>query len=239
MALYPLSRGLRAVFVCNILSSTLWFCCLGRFLLLLPLVGRRFLPAAIADFFHIVAVLPLVTFFVVNLMGRENHKSSDFWGLFNAARMVWICYGVIYPHPKIAKHTSYLTLILTWCILNLIDSTYYAFKVKTHSSPMWLFRLHHLHFFITAPVAIVSEMILIFLSGTYEKHHVYELFLDGCLIAYLPIAFFAFKHLLARKKDKYDDYLEKRRLGRSGGVELSGALGSVPNEQPEAGQPET
>lgn len=220
MALYPLPRKLRAVFFCNIVSATLWFCCLGRFMILLPLVGRRFLPVAIADFFHVVSVIPLCTFFAVNLLGRREFQITDLWGLFNGLRMVWICYGVIYPHPKIAKHTSYSFLILSWCIQNLIDSTYYAFKIKTKASPMWLFKLHHLHFYITFPVALVSEMILLFLSCLYEKHRFYDLFLDGCLLMYIPVAFFAFRHLLARKAEKYDTVLEKRRLGRTQNIPL-------------------
>lgn len=228
MALYPLTRRLRAVFFCNLISSTLWFCCLGRFLILLPLVGRRFLPVAIADFFHVVSVLPLMNFFVVNFLGRNEYKGSDFWGLFNGIRMVWICYGVVYPHPKVAKHTSYSTLILSWCIQNLIDSTYYAFKVKTKASPMWLFRLHHVHFYVTVPMAVVSEMILIFLSGTYERNRAYDMFLDGCLLLYLPVAIFAFRYLLSRKDEKYDQYLEKRKIGRTGGIELREVAAATP-----------
>lgn len=220
MPLYPLPRNLRAIFLSNIISTTLWFCCLGRFSVLLPLLGRRFLPVAIADFFHVLSTLPLITFFVVNLLGRNNHKASDFWGFFNGIRMVWICYGVIYPHPKIAKHGSYLVLLVTWCIQNMIDSAYHAFKVKTRSSPMWLIRLHYCHFIVTVPISMISEMILIFLSGHYEKNLVYDLFLDACLILYIPVSFFSFKHLLERKDEKYDKYLEKRRLSRSAGIEL-------------------
>lgn len=236
MALYPLPRNLRAVFFFNIASATLWFCCLGRFLILLPLVGRRFLPVAIADFFHIVSVIPLVIFLAVNLLARKEFQVSDLWGLFNGLRMVWICYGVIYPHPKIAKHTSYSFLIISWCILNLIDSTYYAFKVKTKASPLWLFKLHHLHFYVTFPMALVSEMILIFLSGLYEKNRIYDLFLDASLLMYIPVAFFAFRYLLARKAERYDMVLEKRRLGRTQNIPLQPR--SVPAASDSAGEPE-
>lgn len=204
-------------------------------MIFLPLVGKRFLPSTIADFFHVVAILPLLNFFIVNLVGRTTYKAGDLWGLFNGIRMVWICYGVIYPHPRIAKHTSYSMLIATWCIQNLIDNAYHGFKVKTKTSPMWLFRMHHLHFYITVPLAMLSEMILIFLSGTYEKHHIYELFLDAVLLSYIPIGFLAFRHLLARKHEKYDKVLEKRRLGRTTGVGLEtiSALQSSPiNEHP-------
>lgn len=220
MPFYPLPRGLRAVFFCNIASATLWFCCLGRFLVLLPLVGRRFLPVAIADFFHVVSVCPLIQFFVVNIIGRSEYSGLDFWGLLNVIRMVWICYGVVYPYPKIAKHASYSTLILSWCVLNLIDSSYYAFKVKTKSSPKWLFKSHYSHFYVTAPMAMVSEMTLIFLSGTYEKHRLCEVFLDACLLLYIPVGYYAFKYLISRKRDKYHKYLEKRRTGRMQGIEM-------------------
>lgn len=215
MALYPLTRKLRVVFFFDIASATLWFCCLCRFLILLPLVGRRFLPGGIADFFHIVAVLPLLDFLVVNLLAKDTYSLNDLWSLLNGIRMVGLCYGVIFPHPKIAKHTSYSFLILSWCIQNVIDSTYYSFKVKTRSSPMFLFRLHHLHFYITFPMAFVSELVLVFLSLVFVENKWHEMVLEALVLVYVPAGYFTFRYLLGRKRQKYDAYLEKRRQGRS------------------------
>lgn len=221
MSLYPLSRPLKVVFFYNIAATTLWLCCFARFAVLLPLVGRRFLPGGIADFFHAVATLPMVGFFVVNLFGRSNYAATDLWSFLNGARMLWICYGVIYPHPKIAKHTSYSFLILSWSIQNIVNLSYYTFKVKTRTSPLWLFWLHHHIFLVTFPVAFVSELILVFLSLKFVTIPYHKVAIELCMLAYIPLGYFFFLYLLARKNERYDQFMEKRRLGRASNIELA------------------
>mmetsp|Transcript_8925 Transcript_8925/g.11136 ORF Transcript_8925/g.11136 Transcript_8925/m.11136 type:complete len:166 (-) Transcript_8925:5083-5580(-) len=126
--------------------------------------------------------------------------------------MVWICYGVIFPHPRIAKHTSYSLLIFSWCLIYMIHFSYYCFKVKTRSTPSWLFWLQYHHFYLTFPLTIVAEMILIFLSLAFVKQdHIYEMFLQGALLCYIPIGYFAWGYLQSRKVVKYDSIIEKRR----------------------------
>ena len=143
--LYPLSTSQNLVFFSDACSFTVWFCCFCRFLILLPLVGRKFLPGGIADFFHVVAVLPIVGVFVVKTLLLIQWRSHDIWLFINGLRMVWVCYGVIFPHPKIAKHTSYSFLILSWCVTYVIHYAYYSFRIKTRSSPYILFWLNYHH----------------------------------------------------------------------------------------------
>lgn len=220
MALYPLYGKQKLIFYYNVVSTTLWFCCLCRFLILLPLVGRKFLPAGIADFFHVVSVFPLIGWVLVTALVKTQHSWNDLWGLFDALRMVWMCYGVIFPHPKIAKHTSYSFLILSWCIQNLIDSFYHGFKTKTRTSPLWLFWLHHHHFYLTFFVSCVSEMILIFLSLGFVKSELHEWVLKACILAYVPVGYFLFGYLRNRQATKYDAFMEKRNRGRVQNQEL-------------------
>ena len=40
-SLYPLKFNEKLAFFYNTVAATLWFCCLGRFLILLPLVGEN------------------------------------------------------------------------------------------------------------------------------------------------------------------------------------------------------
>ncbi|PVH20277.1 hypothetical protein CXQ85_002062 [Candidozyma haemuli] len=220
MALYPLYGKQKLIFYYNVVSTTLWFCCLCRFLILLPLVGRKFLPAGIADFFHVVSVFPLIGWVLVTALVKTQHSWNDLWGLFDALRMVWMCYGVIFPHPKIAKHTSYSFLISSWCIQNLIDSFYHGFKTKTRTSPLWLFWLHHHHFYLTFFVSCVSEMILIFLSLGFVKSELHEWVLKACILAYVPVGYFLFGYLRNRQATKYDAFMEKRNRGRVQNQEL-------------------
>lgn len=211
---------MKLVFFYNLTAATLWACCFCRFVVLLPLVGRRFLPGGIADFFQAVATLPLIGFFVVNLFGRSSYSATDLWSFFNGSRMLWICFGVIFPHPKIAKHTSYSFLIFAWCIQNIVNLTYYAFKVKTKTSPLWLFWLHHHIFFFTFPIAFMSELILLFLSIKFVRIPYHKVALEVCMLSYIPIGYLFFLYLLSRKSKRYDEYMEKRRVGRVSNVEL-------------------
>lgn len=220
MALYPLTGARKLIFYYNVVSTTLWFCCFCRFLILLPLVGRKFLPAGIADFFHVVSVFPLIGWTLVAALAKPNFTLNDLWGLFDAVRMIWMCYGVIYPHPKIAKHTSYSFLILGWCIQNMIDCFYHGFKTKTRTSPLWLFWLHHHHFYLTFFVSCISEMILVFLSLGFVQNDWHELVLKACILAYVPVGYFLFGYLRDRKATTYDAFMEKRNRGRVQSQEL-------------------
>lgn len=202
------------VFYYNLVSTTLWFCCLARLVILLPLVGRRFLPAGIADFFHVVSVFPLLGFILVKVLAQRSRSYDDLWNLLDGIRMVWICYGVIFPHPKVAKHTSYSCLIASWCIAKLVDSCYYAFKVKTKTSPAWLFWLHFHHFYLTLFSSAVTEMILLFLSLAFVSDEWHELALKGCILLYVPVTYFLFQHLQSKKEQKYNQVIEKRNRGR-------------------------
>ncbi|CUM67983.1 uncharacterized protein PRCAT00005697001 [Priceomyces carsonii] len=215
VSLYPLSQSAKFVFYFNVVFTTLWACCFIRFLILLVLVGKRFLPGGIADFFHVVSLAPLISFFYVKGLIQRKFSLRDAWSLGNAIRMVWICYGVIYPSPKIAKHTSYSYLILSWCMLGLIHYGYYSFKVKTGGSPRWLFWLKYHHFFVTFPLGFVSEMILTFLSLAYvDDGLIFEILLKTQLLSYVPLGYLTWVYLAHTKMEKYNNIIRKKQERR-------------------------
>lgn len=212
-SLYPLKFNEKLAFFYNTVAATLWFCCLGRFLILLPLVGRKFLPGGMADFFHVVSLLPIIESLFVKSVLRKKFTITSLWGILNGLKMVWLCYGVIFPHPKIAKHTSYSLLITSWCLQYFIHYFYYAFKVKTKSSFHFLFWLEYNNFYLTYPLGLVSEMILLFLSLAFvEQDSIYDYVLRAAFLAYIPIAYFAWGHLKSRKKKRYTEIMNKRNV---------------------------
>lgn len=233
-SLYPLPLHLKLIFLYNSVATTLWFCCLGRFLILLPLVGQKFLPGGIADFFHVVAVIPLIGFFVERINRHRGFKLSDGWILANGLRMVWICYGVIFPYPIIAKHASYSLLIASWCTSCLIHYGYHAFRIKTRGSPYFLFWLQYNNHYLTFPIGYVAEMILIFLSLKFvEQGLIYEYVLKAAILAYTPLAYFTWGHLRNRKQTRFTEVIEKRnvRSGNDGEVSVSAsATPQIPQE---------
>lgn len=205
MALYPLLRRNKLVLYYNVISTTLWGCCFVRFLILLPLVGRLFLPGGIADFFHVVSVLPLVG----ALLGLANGQ-KQIAGLLSGARMVWVCYGVVFPHPRVAKHTSYSLVITGWCIQNIVDSFYYAFRTKTRALPAWLFWLHHHHFYLLFPLSYFGEWILTFLAVDHDSTW-FGYVLQAAVVAYVPFGYFAVRYFIDRRQRRYTEYMEKKQ----------------------------
>ncbi|EGV66517.1 hypothetical protein PSN45_002884 [Yamadazyma tenuis] len=217
--LYPLPTNLKFAFAFNVCSFTVWFCCLCRFLILLPLVGRRFLPGGIADFFHAVSVLPLMDFLIVKTTISFKFSATDIWPLLNGIRMAWVCFGVIFPHPTIAKHTAYSFLILSWCTTYIIHYTYYAFRIKTRSSPYLLFWLNYNHYWVTFPMAIVSEMVLVFLSlGFVNENSWLELAMKITILVYIPIGYFEWEYINKVRIERFYDLKKKMRSSGSTGV---------------------
>lgn len=212
--LYPLSRKLKLVFFFNVASLTLWICCLCRFLILLPLVGRMFLPGGIADFFHVVSALPLAEFFVMKLLLRRPFSKKDLVKLFNGVRLVWLCYVVIFPHPKVAKHTSYSFIIFAWCFQYVIHYGYYAFKVKTKRSPRWLMWLQYHNYYWTFPLAVIGEVSILFLALAFVEHPWYDISYQVAVLAYVPGGYYAWKYMGSRVV-YYDTVIQRRRLSEA------------------------
>lgn len=224
--MYPLTSFGKVNFFYNCVSFTLWFCCFVRLLILLPLVGRKFVPGGISDFFHVVSVFPMLGVLLNqgSIFASEKPVTARLWPLFNAVRMIWLCYGVIFPHPKVAKHTTYSVLISSWCIANIINSAYYAFRVKTRTSPHFLFWLKFHHFYLTLPVAFIAEFSLIFLSLIFvEEGFWYETVLKFVLCSYIPVGYFFWGYLEERKSHKYNDFMNKKTLGRTTNQEETAA----------------
>lgn len=237
--LYPLPLNYRIVLLVDVSSLALWLFCLARFLILLPLVGRRFLPGGISDFFHVVSLTPLVTFMAnkIFVVGKMDLKSL--WALGDALRLVWVCYGVIFPFPKIAKHTTYSLLIASWCTQYIIHYAYHSFRLKTRMSPAWLFWLKYHIFYVTVPLTTVAEMILVFLSLRFNPDLLYEQVLKLVFLCYIPVAVYVWSNMQSRKEAKYDAVMNKRRRAslaaasadREGPIEMSSTSRNFPSSE--------
>lgn len=195
----PLTFDKKLTYFFNVVSATLWFCCFARFLILLPLVGRRFLPGGIADFFHVCSLFPLIGAVLLIVLGHKS-VSSSIWSITGGLKMAWICYGVIFPHPKIAKHTTYSILITAWCTQYLTHFTYYAFRVRMRYSPALLHWFEFNNFYLTFPLQTAAEMLMLFLSLAFvEEGSYYEAVLKAAFISYIPVAYFTWGHLKRRR----------------------------------------
>lgn len=237
--LYPLPLNYRIVLLVDVSSLALWLFCFARFLILLPLVGRRFLPGGISDFFHVVALTPLVSYVAKKALIDGKMDLKHLWALGDALRLAWICYGVIFPFPKIAKHTTYSLLIASWCTQYIVHYTYHGFRLKTRMSPVWLFWLKYHIFYVTVPLTTVAEMILIFLSLRFNSDLLYEQVLKLVFLCYIPAAIYVWTNLQARKEAKYDAVMSKRRRAalaatssdREEPIEMTSSSREIPNRE--------
>ncbi|KAK6205058.1 uncharacterized protein RJT21DRAFT_4449 [Scheffersomyces amazonensis] len=193
-----------------------------------------------ADFFHGISISSLIGILIVKLTTSSFTLSvKDIWSFASGLKMIIICYGVIFPHPKIAKHTSYSFLILAYSLSNFIHFSYFAFKVKTKTSPRFLFWLEYSNFYLTYPMALISEMILLFLSLQFiPDESIHELFTKFVILAYIPVAYIVWGYLKNRKQVKYTQVIEKRDRARQAAQNVnvpakavgSTAIPSIPEE---------
>lgn len=193
--------GLRVLFLFNAASATLWWCCLGRFLILLPLVGRRFLPGGIAEFFQVISLSHILGHFVRYLVGygAESRQSRRYlWSLVYAVKACYICYVVIFPHPQIAKHVTYSVLILCWSLQLLTAYTFHALR-SVNVKYAWLTWAYEYLPRLILPISSIAEMILIFLSLAYSADDSWiELINKSVLVAYVPVMYFAWPNVKNR-----------------------------------------
>lgn len=212
--MYTLLRKGKLLWFVDCASWTLWVCAFLRFLVLLPLVGRRFLPAGMADFFHIVCILPLIELTVVKAV-RGIWTQGALNGMLaplNALRMIWLCYGVIFQYPKIAKHILYSILIIAWCVSYIIHFGYYGFRVKMRTTPYWLFWLKHHYLFVTLPMLMVAEMVLLFLLLKFvDEGSYYGYALKAVLLSYIPLGYFIWGWLIDRRYQKFTLVVAKKK----------------------------
>ncbi|KAI5962316.1 uncharacterized protein KGF55_003392 [Candida pseudojiufengensis] len=112
-------------------------------------------------------------------------------------------------------------LITAWSLQNFINYSYHAIKLKTKSSPMFLFWSQYNNFLILYLLGTIAEMIQIFLSLAFvEDNSYYELVLKIAFLSYIPIAYFTWGHLKQRRNLKYLEVIRKRSVNDRRGSTL-------------------
>lgn len=186
----------------DIISSFLWIAVLLRFLVLFPLVGTRFLPGGIADFFLCVQCIIFIDLFSYYLIYR-NYPNSQFLRKVNLNRLlltifsrVLISFGVLYAFPKTARHISFSTLIISNSLQESTRYLYNAYKIRTFGKKLyWLQLIKKLIFINFFPIEIISEVILIFISLQFAdaENKLYGYLLRVILFLYIPFFYVLYK----------------------------------------------
>lgn len=195
------------------IDGALWLCCFLRWCMLILLVGTRLLPGGVADFFHICSCTPMLTVAMNRVfLKRRPLAWRDLWSVFNGLRMIWLTYGVIHAHPKVAKHYSYSIVLVSWCLTYIIHYTYHAFRLRFKASPKVLFWLQYHCFFLLMPLSLVGEFAQIFLSLRFVSTGWYDSLLSIALVLYIPVGVWYYSYLWSRKVDLYDAVIQRKRV---------------------------
>ncbi|CDK29309.1 unnamed protein product [Kuraishia capsulata CBS 1993] len=177
----------------NGLSAFLWLAVLMRLLVLFPLVGTRFLPGGIADFFlamQFLIVIELANYFVIfrkpNVRTRTPSLVNLALGTFTRAI---VSYGTIWKYPRVARNNAFALLIASESISETIRYAYVVYKVRTFglvSTPIRY--LKSFSTMIMFPVRVLCEMALLFVALPYADHDnpTFASFLRILLLLYVP-----------------------------------------------------
>lgn len=68
---------------------------------------------------------------------------------------------------------------------------------------------------MTFPLSFLGELIILFLSLSFAEGEWYENGIKMVLLAYIPVGYFTWEYLVARKRAKYDEVVSKRNQGRT------------------------
>ncbi|GMM33410.1 hypothetical protein DASC09_007350 [Saccharomycopsis crataegensis] len=190
----------RLVLFNNTIFFLLWFSCLIRFLILLPLVGRRFLPGAISEFYQLILTCSFISQVGLSLAGiipvSRKKLGLKVFKLLHGLLVTW---GVIFHYPKITKHSAYGVLVFCSCCQETLDYLYYLLP-----NSLWRF-FSKKSFVLLFPVQKACEMVLIMLCLKFNRQydaeylHNYEyfygVFLKAVLIMYIPASCIIFRYL--------------------------------------------
>ena len=173
----------RLVFFNNMVLFFLWFCVLLRLLILLPLVGRKFLPGGISDFFHAVATVSTSSELLLSFSVLKLRRSKVFYHLFKFLNLMFIIWVVLINYKKISRHWSYSLLIFSYSL----DETINYFKFLLNVSWINWLRTHKLIIFF--PLQKISEIALLMLSLQFISNSNLADFTKALILFYFPYSY--------------------------------------------------
>jgi very-long-chain (3R)-3-hydroxyacyl-CoA dehydratase len=98
--------------------------------------------------------------------------------------LVW---GVNAMFPAIHTHGSYTTMIIAWCIAELVRYSFYAFNLATGSVPSVISWARYNFFLVLYPMGVSSELMMIYQSLPYAKA-IHPAYYYGLIVAALTYA---------------------------------------------------
>ncbi|KAK3160350.1 hypothetical protein QOZ80_1BG0058380 [Eleusine coracana subsp. coracana] len=82
---------------------------------------------------------------------------------------LFFTWGIIWSFPETHSHVAVTSLILCWSITDIIRYSFFGLKETFGVIPYWLLWLRYNSFMVFVPIALVSELGLIYAALPYMK----------------------------------------------------------------------
>ncbi|KAI8342030.1 tyrosine phosphatase-like protein [Chlamydoabsidia padenii] len=129
-------------------------------------------------------------------------RAPFFTTLIQVLSRLLLVWGVNAVFPEIRTHGSYTTMIIAWCIAELVRYSFYAFNLKNGSVPSIISWARYNFFLVLYPLGVSSELMMIYQALPYAKeiHSAYYYALIAAALSYAPGFPILFSHMLSQRK---------------------------------------
>jgi hypothetical protein len=164
-----------------------------RLLVLLPLVGRRFLPGGIHEFFYktSLGIFPVEFMFSLFQLLPISPLSYTF---LHALTLITLL--VLNSNIELQRHTVYGLYIADVSFTGLIGYFYHYKKLSNVGRvPQWLSQLYQVVTLIEFPLHAITEFIILFMGLKYINGYE-KLGIQLILLIFIPLKFQLYKRLI-------------------------------------------
>ncbi|SAM03874.1 hypothetical protein [Absidia glauca] len=138
-------------------------------------------------------------------------RAPFFTTLIQVLSRLLLVWGVNAVFEDIRTHWSYTTMVIAWCIAELVRYSFYAFNLKNGSVPRVISWARYNFFLVLYPLGVSSELMMIYQALPYAKeiHPAYYYALIAAALSYAPGFPLLFTHMLAQRKKYFKGTAKK------------------------------
>lgn len=176
-----------------------------RLLVLLPLVGRKFLSGGIQQFLELVYAADFTVLMLLSLLKLV--PITPAFHVFDNITVAFIVAKVLRDQEDTKRHLSYGLIIVVWSMTKTCNYIYHYYKLKTlnRSVPESWRLLHTYVVLVSFPIEAVLEFVILFLSLRHLQDH-WKTAAQVMLLLFIPTKLFLYKRLVLKYfKDEKSD----------------------------------
>ncbi|KVI08663.1 Protein-tyrosine phosphatase-like, PTPLA [Cynara cardunculus var. scolymus] len=82
---------------------------------------------------------------------------------------LYVVWGILYSFPEVQTHPLVSSLVISWCITEIVRYSFFGTKEAFGSAPYWLLWLRYSTFLVLYPTGIASEIGMIYNALPFMK----------------------------------------------------------------------